>query len=313
MSGKPDEKPSVEAKWSARLPILAAVAGIPVAILSGRPLSSLILIALATISLPFAVQRLSKLPNWPKFAHPKLMAVLSAAIVPAVVLSAILVPPTRNYVLYNILGFASQSAKPEAIQLEQGQTRASEAAFLVTLSNPGENERLVKRLSIRANNPGDPDAACMSSNRSVFVVGEQVEVTAARSSSGSKDVKFGTKVKSFSTDPSGKVLADSFVRRAEGAIEYESCANAAKIQLQFEVSLPLPPKQTTTFEFRFPQTFTVREVVSQDAPVVAVGEEFPISVTRWSSAYLELTLDKNELLTVCRDWSQSKPGDLDRC
>lgn len=200
------------------------------------------------------------------------------------------------------------------VPVEQGQARSAVyASFLVTLSNPGESERLVKSLSISANTIGNSPKSCNTTYRSIFVVGEQIDVTASRSANGSKHLEFATKVESFSLDQSGKEIPDSFVRGATGTVDYESCSQAATIWLQFEVSLPLPPKETTTFEIRFPQAFIVSKVVSQDADVVARGERFPISVSGWSSTSVVMTLDKDESLTICRDWNPTRPGDLTRC
>jgi hypothetical protein len=322
--GKPDEKQSAESRWLARLPVLAAIAGIPVAIVSGRPLSSLILIALASISLPFAIQQLRKLKNRPSFTHPTLMAALSAAIVPVVVLTAILVPQTRNYVLHDILGFAPPS-KPEVVQIEQGHTRpevaggTGYASFLVTLSNPGDRERLVKHLSISASRDPNRDAACSSNLHVMYVVGAKIGVSASHSSSASKDLEFGSDVESFSVDQSGKELSDPFVRGASGRISVETCYGTSSIDLQFDVSLPLAPKETTTFEIRFPQTFVVSKVLSEDAKIATLGEKIPIFSNVWPSHYawpssrLEMTLDNGQLLTVCRDWRPDRSNDLNRC
>ncbi|MGH3942537.1 MAG: hypothetical protein ACRDTG_28730 [Pseudonocardiaceae bacterium] len=236
-----------------------ALTGVPVAIISGRPLSTILFLVLVIILAPAVCWKVLIKPDWSRATTAKIMLfIVLSSIIPLLLTVILVVSPLRKGFIY--YGLGSTEVNQTAItQVATGYTSES-YRFTISIRNTYPIEHVVTRVAvdIQWTNAG----ACCCPPSSEYALSDRVRIT-QRTDGG------------FIFSGGVEVAKEEFIPY-EGEVYTNNC-NLDHYFAIFEPAISLASSEVTEIAIEIPRTLVPEEELVNGEPV-AQPEPYTISL-----------------------------------
>lgn len=273
--------------------LVAVAAGIPTALIAGRPVSTILLLIALSVAIPiFAWRILSRLPKSRFTFRNAILTIIATLIVPGCFAALIATPATRDTVLTDLVGVPEPDTP--AVLNSQVSTVGVDHLIRVAIRNPSDTERVVTRLSVSWSS--DDDRNCARKEPYHFKIKDMVTITSSvTSKTGSHETQIEASV--VPTGPEADNALEEQIA-ATGSIGGSGCGGQQWGRIAFAPTVLLPPKEVTLIEVQVPERF-IGDRARSGSDVQKQQQQQLNTLGHNSGTEIGVTIDREHTLTLC--------------